>query len=260
MTKTSSYSMKLRATIPEADAKNRIYRINKCRPKDRTLPWQGGAKGRPKEAWSIGWRLQTVQGAKHKTSLWRPGVRDRERDLRGLPLSLREVVAGAVLARQIESKQEEEFGQLEGVEELPQKKKGVEEQQDTGEQRNDLLWEKVGAHTIDTLSLLTMDSATMLLNLPVTQEAYSQLTDLLQIISGTTLVEDNDSWFINGRSKGFNSADAYKILLGQHNTEPIYRWISKSHCQPKLKVFCWLLVKDRLEEYSKKETYEPKIL
>jgi len=43
-TKTSSHSVKLRATIPKADAKNRIYRIKKCRPKDRTPQWTGGAK------------------------------------------------------------------------------------------------------------------------------------------------------------------------------------------------------------------------
>jgi len=100
--------------------------------------------------------------------------------------------------------------------------------------------------TISVSKALTMNSASLLLNLPITQEAYSQLNDLLQIISGTTLVDENDSWFINGRSKGFSSAAAYRMLLGQHNTEPIYRWIWKSHCQPKHKVFCWLLVKDRL--------------
>jgi len=39
---------------------------------------------------------------------------------------------------------------------------------------------------------------------------------------------------------------AYKKLIGHQQIHPAYKWLWKSFCQPKQKVFCWLLFKDRL--------------
>jgi len=38
----------------------------------------------------------------------------------------------------------------------------------------------------------------------------------------------------------------YKKLIGHHPNDPAFNWIWKSFCQPKHKVFTWLLLKDRL--------------
>lgn len=50
---------------------------------------------------------------------------------------------------------------------------------------------------------------------------------------------------VGGASK-FKSAVAYKKLLGHQEIDLAFKWVWKSFCQPKHKVFCLLLVKDRL--------------
>ena len=44
----------------------------------------------------------------------------------------------------------------------------------------------------------------------------------------------------------FSSSQAYKYLVGHHQVHNVYRWLWKCLCQPKYKVFFWLLIKDRL--------------
>lgn len=53
-------------------------------------------------------------------------------------------------------------------------------------------------------------------------------------------------WTYIWGSNVFSSRKAYKQLSGQANVHPVYKWIWKSSCQPKHKVFFWLLVTDRL--------------
>ena len=38
----------------------------------------------------------------------------------------------------------------------------------------------------------------------------------------------------------------YRFLVGQRNVHQVYNWLWKCYCQPKHKVFFWLLLKDRL--------------
>jgi hypothetical protein len=44
----------------------------------------------------------------------------------------------------------------------------------------------------------------------------------------------------------FSSQKAYTHMTGNQWTHPIFTWLWKSKCQPKHKVFFWLLLKDRL--------------
>ena len=44
----------------------------------------------------------------------------------------------------------------------------------------------------------------------------------------------------------FASAKVYRILVGHANVHIIFKWLWKSQCQPKHKVFFWLLIKGRL--------------
>ena len=83
-------------------------------------------------------------------------------------------------------------------------------------------------------------------NLPLSQEAFDQMMSIQQIMAGTHLGDDYDVWSYSGGSVKFKSAAAYKKLLGHQEIDPAFKWIWKSYCQPKHKVFCWLLLKDRL--------------
>ncbi|XP_066334538.1 uncharacterized protein [Miscanthus floridulus] len=75
--------------------------------------------------------------------------------------------------------------------------------------------------------------------------AYNQLQALNQTVSDTHISEDKDIWQYSW-GKNFSSSRAYKIMMGhtQHHTS--IQWIWKTPCQPKHKLFFWLVLKDRL--------------
>lgn len=91
-----------------------------------------------------------------------------------------------------------------------------------------------------------LSSTSSLLTIPLSQEAYDQFLTLLQIMTNTTLSDSSDTWRICAGSGNYSSAVIYRRLIGHQHTEPVYKWCWKSYCQPKHKVFCWLLIKDRL--------------
>jgi hypothetical protein len=83
-------------------------------------------------------------------------------------------------------------------------------------------------------------------NLPLSQTAFDQVQTLQQMMQATNLEVEDDIWAYSGGSTKFSSSKMYKKLIGHHPNDPAYRWIWKSYCQPKHKVFSWLLLKDRL--------------
>lgn len=60
------------------------------------------------------------------------------------------------------------------------------------------------------------------------------------------LSEDNDRWVYSWGSNIIASAKVCRILVGHENVHVIYKWLWKSQCQAKHKVFFWLFIKDRL--------------
>ena len=60
------------------------------------------------------------------------------------------------------------------------------------------------------------------------------------------LNDGDDKWLYSWGSSNFASTKVYKILVHHEDIHIIYKWIWKSHCQPKHRVFFWLLIKDRL--------------
>lgn len=83
-------------------------------------------------------------------------------------------------------------------------------------------------------------------HLPLSIEAYQQFIQLEQIVNAFQPSELDDSWsYIWGRQE-FSCAKAYKQLSGSAWVHPAFRWIWKSSCQHKHKVFFWLLAQDRL--------------
>lgn len=72
------------------------------------------------------------------------------------------------------------------------------------------------------------------------------MQNIQQLIDSWDLNEENDKWIYSWGSGIFASAKVYKILVGHSEVHLTFKWLWKSNCQPKHKVFFWLLVKDRL--------------
>lgn len=88
---------------------------------------------------------------------------------------------------------------------------------------------------------------TELFNLPVSQIAFDQLAIIQQKMNDVNLQQDSkDIWTYTNGTSTFKSGKAYKKLQGHHYIDPVFKCLWKSACQPKHKVFCWLLLKDRL--------------
>lgn len=99
---------------------------------------------------------------------------------------------------------------------------------------------------ISVQKALSFDALTDLFQLPLSQIAFGQLQELQQTAQNTVLSLDNDKWMYSWGSSNFTAKKVYKRLAGHQGTHPAFSWIWKSKCQPKHKVFFWLLISDRL--------------
>lgn len=83
-------------------------------------------------------------------------------------------------------------------------------------------------------------------HLPLSTEAYQQFIQLESMLNNFHPSGVSDTWTYIWGSQSFTCAKAYKQLSGLATVHPVFRWIWKSSCQHKHKVFFWLLVQDRL--------------
>lgn len=87
---------------------------------------------------------------------------------------------------------------------------------------------------------------TNLFQLPLSQIAFEQMQNVQQLVETFPQSEENDKWSYSWGSGIFHSSMVYRVLVGHSVIHPTYKWLWKSNCQPKHKVFFWLLIKDRL--------------
>jgi hypothetical protein len=92
----------------------------------------------------------------------------------------------------------------------------------------------------------SMQSIFDLFNLPLSLPAFNQVQQIHQIMEATAVQEEHDIWTLTGGATKFSAAKAYRKLIGHQQIDPIYKWVWKNFCQPKHRVFTWLILKDRL--------------
>lgn len=83
--------------------------------------------------------------------------------------------------------------------------------------------------------------------LPLTQEAYTEFLLLKGELDALSLAsQQGDNWsFIWGRNN-YTSKAFYKLNFASMQPPRPFRWIWKTKCVMKIKVFIWLLFSDRL--------------
>ena len=99
--------------------------------------------------------------------------------------------------------------------------------------------------SISAKSALEQEDVNQLFHLPISEIAFGQLQRAQQDLKVTQLNENKDIWKFNWGSR-FQSPKAYKELIGHSQIHNTYKWLWDCFCQPKHKVFFWLLIKDRL--------------
>lgn len=85
-----------------------------------------------------------------------------------------------------------------------------------------------------------------LFSLPLSHLAFQQMQSLEEMITQSSLVPEDNVWGFRWGTSVFSSSRIYRVLVGHLEADPAFNWPWKSYCQPKRKVFFWLLIKDRL--------------
>jgi hypothetical protein len=102
------------------------------------------------------------------------------------------------------------------------------------------------SNKVSLKSILQLDNIQNHFNLPLSEEAYEQFCDLNVLLLSLQANGQDDVWsYVWGTSK-FSVQKAYMHFVGSTYVHPAFKWIWKSSCQTKQKVFFWLLLNDRL--------------
>jgi hypothetical protein len=83
-------------------------------------------------------------------------------------------------------------------------------------------------------------------SLPLSIQAHQQLNLLHQSLSNRQIRDGVDTWVYCWGNSIFSTSKTYKFLSSGALAHPVFRWIWKSRCQMKHKVFFWLLLVNRL--------------
>ena len=88
-----------------------------------------------------------------------------------------------------------------------------------------------------------------LFHLPLTTQAHEEFLEMENIcfmLKTSEHLDLRDTWSYIWGNEFYSSIKAYNVLIGFKQTPPHFSWIWKSSCQPKHKVFFWMLLHDRV--------------
>jgi len=97
---------------------------------------------------------------------------------------------------------------------------------------------------LDILNALDLASV---FNLPLSHQAYDELHELQNLLSTVTFDPNSkDSWsFIWGNDK-YSAKKLYNLAFSSVQAPRTFSWLWKSQCTPRVKIFAWLVLVDRL--------------
>jgi hypothetical protein len=114
----------------------------------------------------------------------------------------------------------------------------------------ELTYPELFSFTINTKitvqSMLQVESLQDLFQLPMSIEAFDQFSEVHIFMQTLHPANSIDSWSYIWGTRSYSSVKAYMHLLGSSTMHPTLKWIWKTKCQTKHKVFFWLLLQDRL--------------
>jgi hypothetical protein len=90
-----------------------------------------------------------------------------------------------------------------------------------------------------------VDDISTLFYLPLSAQAFEELNQLQRMMSSSPLEDRNDEWtYIWGGS--YRAAKFYAHIHSHISVPSVYKWVWKSCCRLTVKVFAWLILRDRL--------------
>lgn len=99
---------------------------------------------------------------------------------------------------------------------------------------------------LSILDLWQTDDLTEHFHLPLSEEAYEQFQELEQFLQDLTITTEYDQWQLPVGANCYKVSTVYKLLSPAPDILPALRWLWKTCCQLKHKIFYWLLINNRL--------------
>ncbi|XP_073367668.1 uncharacterized protein [Aegilops tauschii subsp. strangulata] len=99
------------------------------------------------------------------------------------------------------------------------------------------------ASTRKCLSITQLNQA---FDLPLSVQAFDELRALQQNVITATMTDSKDAWICTWGSADFKTTAYYTFYFREMIAHDAYRWLWKTKCIPKIKVFGWFLLSDRL--------------
>ena len=84
-----------------------------------------------------------------------------------------------------------------------------------------------------------------LFHLPLSQQAHGEFLDMLGLLEEFPTSESNDIWTYSW-GKAYTSAQFYSRIHRNIYCPKVFHWLWKSACTMSMKMFAWLLIRDRL--------------
>ena len=88
-----------------------------------------------------------------------------------------------------------------------------------------------------------------LFHLPLSIQAHQQflqLEDKCHVLRQSDFQGMTDTWSYIWGSSTFTTSKEYNVIIGVKQVPPHFSWVWKSSCQPKHKMFFWMLLHDRV--------------
>jgi hypothetical protein len=114
----------------------------------------------------------------------------------------------------------------------------------------ELIYPELFSFTVNTKitvqSVRQLESFHDLFQLPMSLKAFEQYCELDIFMQSLHPTNTKDTWSYIWGSKNYSSLKAYRHLIDYDSVHTTLKWIWKTKCQTKHKVFLWLLLQDRL--------------
>jgi hypothetical protein len=101
--------------------------------------------------------------------------------------------------------------------------------------------------SISVNGVMNAEDLDSLFMLPLSQEAFDELHMLEEVLQVQSFDEENkDVWSYQWGSTTYSSKKLYNLAFQNMPAHPIFTWLWKSNCTPRVKFFAWLVLVDRL--------------
>ena len=95
-------------------------------------------------------------------------------------------------------------------------------------------------------AFLNTTDLSMTFHLPLSVQAHDELRQIQREVANVELTNANDTWTCCWGAQSFKTTSYYSYYFREITAHVAFKWLWKTKCTAKIRVFGWLLLSDRL--------------